>query len=576
MKTRKLSIKTRKLSIGTKIIIGASLMSAVVCLMIGMMSLSRAKATSVDILGKEAEDVAVLIADVIDPINLEQIEEGQENTPTYHRVSKQLRSFLVSENIKNAYILKSDGTNVTFWVDSDEENPEAIGTVFGWAEDTAEAFAGNPVSDDALSVEGDDTIISGYAPILDEDGNVAAVAGVDLDATNFKKQSASLASMIILLTIVGIAINGIGIGIVVGAVTKNINIIVHKLDDIVHNDGDLTKRIEMKSGDETEIIAGLFNEFMEIFRGIVDGTRTRAGSIKLSTDGISGRVENADTDMGNVAADVQNLLAMMEETQASMSEIATSVEGVDDIAETVKVSAAEGKSFSGDVKVRASELENVSNKKMDAAVDVANRMTEILEAKIAEARAVEKIAELSSQIVSISSQSNLLALNASIEAARAGEAGRGFAVVAGEIGSLAGNTKEAAETIGEVSRQSIESVDALADSARELVEYIKNEVFADYEAFVKTGKQYSSDAEKINDYMISFEELATELSDRTLYIKETAKTVEEAVTESNRDIESVANATATLSDSIKEINNVSIDNKNLVSELETSVEQFKI
>jgi len=570
------NIKTRKTKISTKIIVAATLVTAIISLVIGLMAFLKAKKTCVELLGNEAKDMAVIISSVIDPINLNQIEEGMENTPTYHRVSKQLRSYLVSENISFTYVLKYDGTNVTYWVECSEDDPEPIGTEFPADPAVLNAFNGEADADDAIVSDEDGSFISGYAPVYDEDGNVAAVVGVDLDAENTQKSLEALNSIIAILTVLGIVLGAILISIIVGAITKNIQVICHKIDDIVHNDGDLTKRIDMKSGDETELIANLFNEFMDIFRDIIDGTRTRASSIKVSTDGISGRVESADTDMGNVASDVQNLLAMMEETQASMSEIATSVEGVDEIADTVSVSAKEGKEFSGDVKLRASELESTSYEKKEQAVEIANRMTEILEEKIAEAKAVERIAELSSQIVSISAQSNLLALNASIEAARAGEAGRGFAVVAGEIGSLAGNTKEAAEIIGNVSRQSIESVDALADAARELVDYIKTNVFEDYESFVETGKQYNSDAERINDYMISFEKLATDLSERTEYIKETAKTVEDAVTESNRDIEHVANATDTLAGSIREINNVSIDNKNLVSELELSVEQFKI
>ena len=64
-----------------------------------------------------------------------------------------------------------------------------------------------------------------------------------------------------------------------------------------------------------------------------------------------------------------------------------------------------------------------------------------------ELQSLMRIDEMASQILDITSQTNLLSLNASIEAARVGDAGKGFAVVAGEIGNLASNSSKTATDI---------------------------------------------------------------------------------------------------------------------------------
>ena len=82
----------------------------------------------------------------------------------------------------------------------------------------------------------------------------------------------------------------------------------------------------------------------------------------------------------------------------------------------------------------------------------------------------DKITEISSiiaMIKKISSQSSMLALNASIEAARAGESGKGFAVVANQMTDLSKNTSQSAETI-------VKYVDELRGSISELITLVNN------------------------------------------------------------------------------------------------------
>ena len=96
------------------------------------------------------------------------------------------------------------------------------------------------------------------------------------------------------------------------------------------------------------------------------------------------------------------------------------------------------KAQEGDLSIeRAVEQMNLIEETVNSSAQVVGTLGE---------RSVE-IGRIVETISGISSQTNLLALNAAIEAARAGEQGRGFAVVAGEVKSLAGESRSAAEEI---------------------------------------------------------------------------------------------------------------------------------
>nr|MCR5389025.1 hypothetical protein [Lachnospiraceae bacterium] len=104
--------------------------------------------------------------------------------------------------------------------------------------------------------------------------------------------------------------------------------------------------------------------------------------------------------------------------------------------------------------------------------------------------AVKKINELADAIMDITSQTNLLSLNASIEAARAGEAGRGFAVVAGEIGKLADQSKNTAMKIQQIVDESNQAVDNVKEQVDKLTDYIRTDVTETYESFAEQSREY--------------------------------------------------------------------------------------
>lgn len=112
-------------------------------------------------------------------------------------------------------------------------------------------------------------------------------------------------------------------------------------------------------------------------------------------------------------------------------------------------------------------------------------------------QSLTRIDEMATQILDITSQTNLLSLNASIEAARAGEAGKGFAVVAGEIGNLANSSSATATEIQSICNETKENVSEIKTCFDNIVSFMQSDVQAQFEDFAKATDEYYTSIEEI-------------------------------------------------------------------------------
>ena len=144
---------------------------------------------------------------------------------------------------------------------------------------------------------------------------------------------------------------------------------------------------------------------------------------------------------------------------------------------------------------------------------------------IANLNSLTKIDEMANQILDITSQTNLLSLNASIEAARAGEAGKGFAVVADEIGNLANTSSETAVQIQELCNETKENVAEVQKCFNGLEDFLQNDVQEQLTYFADATVEYYNSIQEIEKTISYISQISASFGNTVDEIQEEIKTV---------------------------------------------------
>lgn len=569
-------IRTRRLTIRAKILIPSIIIVVLVCGLMGYNSYTRFEKSMVRMGVEEADMAATIVADSLDAKLVYKVTVGSEGTQVYQNLQGDLRKKQKACGIAFLYTLYTDGKKVYYGVDSDEDAAK-VGDEF--ADSYAElepVFGGKEYIQDYIDHTEDGDLITVYKPIEDNAGKVVAILGCDYDASSITAELQKAVVQTLQIGGICLILAILILTIIVTRITKGLMQVNAKIYDLVHNEGDLTQKLDVRSGDELELIAGNVNELLAYIRKIMIGISSGSMRLMSSSRKMVDHLSSADESITDVSATMQEMSAAMEETTSSLNQITEAIDEIYSSVERIAGSADAGKVSSQEMESRASGANDAAAEGEKKANIETEKMAASLNEKIAKSKSVEQIEILTSNIIEITEQTNLLALNASIEAARAGEAGRGFAVVADEIGKLAGNSADAAAKIRQVSAEVIQAVDELAEGSQQMIEFVRNSTEEGFGGLVATSENYATDANAMRAMMEQFAQTAEELRSTMDGIRESISAVNIAVEESAKGIAGVSESSVQLTGNVNDIQSEASDNNGIAEDLATEVGKFKL
>ena len=348
------------------------------------------------------------------------------------------------------------------------------------------------------------------------------------------------------------------------------------IDSIEEGHGDLSQRLMVLNQDEMGRLAADVNHFLDILERIMKKIHIDSGSLAAIVHDVTEKADNSNNSACDVSAVAEQLSATMEEVASTVSTVDENANRVLDELSNLQSTTEEILAYSNEMKTRADELEESARNNKEETRRMIAPILEKIKLAVENSKNVEKVNELTDEILSISSQTNLLSLNASIEAARAGEAGRGFAVVADEIRQLADSSKETASNIQGINSMVIELVRELIDNSNEILHYVESTILPDYDNFVSSGKHYSDDAAHINDQMIHYAERSTEMVTMVSEMVDSINGITDAVDEGANGVSSVADSIQTLVSEISVINTKMSENEEIAGSLQEEADRFQI
>ncbi len=366
----------------------------------------------------------------------------------------------------------------------------------------------------------------------------------------FKQIDAQALLIMLLVILAGISVTAVLASVLGRTIAKPIIQVSHFLKELSEGDGDLRKRLTVRSRDEIGQLSENYNTFLNKLSAIVNSINdSMLKTITLKETMADSSVETLSA-LNEISANatsmnqrLQYLDKNIEEASSAVHTIESSIGAVDSGIETQVSSVEEATASVNQMVASLKNVSDVTDKKGKATrglVEISNTGKISMEdtrgiiQKINEN--ISTINEMVTMINSIASQTNLLAMNAAIEAAHAGESGKGFAVVAAEIRKLAetssGNAKDIRIKLAQI-LAFIDEADTSSEKSMQVIERVNDEVketAQSFEEIFETTRELFIGGGQILEAMTALTEVSLQVKDNSGLMKTGSKVMNTTIT----------------------------------------------
>ena len=325
---------------------------------------------------------------------------------------------------------------------------------------------------------------------------------------------------------------------------------------------------------EVGILATEIDHMRNVLLDIINTLHSCSDSIHTSSNSMTKHASELVESVVTNASTTEQLAASMSTTTNVVSALNEKIDNIDQLISNVESVIENGNSKSSELLDSAEVIENKSQSSYeDSEKNIALNRKQIEEA-VSKLQELSQINTLVADILELSSQTNLLSLNASIEAARAGEAGRGFAVVASEIGNLANNSSTTAETIKNICTNASGNIKDVSNCFNQVVDYLESNVTPKFAEFSKIAQNNNSMSVELQQIISDIKTIVDEFVDFVKMVTTQMSQIGEATAQNEEGIDNIVEQNTKTSLIAEHISKVIEQNNKSVEQLHDIIEKF--